>query len=180
MEYKMIHDFIVFEDGRVYKPAIKPSKKHRDYLTVSHNGETYLVHRLIAEAYIPNPDNKPYINHIDGNGNNNAVCNLEWVTPGENVKHAWATGLIPRRHLTERRPLKYRLRYKTIRFTNRIKEVRRIKGMTQSELAIGANLSRQYICCLENGKCGAKRETLNKIAAALGCSVSDLVEEQEE
>ena len=51
------------------------------------------IHRLLAEYFIPNPDNKPCINHKDGNKLNNSLDNLEWVTISENTKHAYANKL---------------------------------------------------------------------------------------
>ena len=56
--------------------------------------EKKLIHRLVAEHFIENPLRKPYINHIDNNPENNHYSNLEWVTNGENVKHAYDNNLI--------------------------------------------------------------------------------------
>ena len=56
-------------------------------------GTTYPVHRLVALAFIPNPHDHPVVNHKDGNGLNNSVENLEWVSPSQNTQHAHDTGL---------------------------------------------------------------------------------------
>ena len=68
------------------------------YEDIKLNGVTYKVHRLVAQAFIPNPDNLPQVNHIDGNKKNNKVSNLEWCDNSYNQKHAWDNNLQPIRH----------------------------------------------------------------------------------
>ncbi|MBC1286901.1 HNH endonuclease [Listeria booriae] len=62
-------------------------------LLVNGKQTRYSVHRLVAQTFIPNPDDKREVNHIDGNKMNNHASNLEWVTPQENVQHSFAIGL---------------------------------------------------------------------------------------
>lgn len=59
------------------------------------NGKTkkHYIHRLVAEAFIPNPDNLPEVNHIDCNKNNNSVDNLEWCNRKDNLNHSYENGL---------------------------------------------------------------------------------------
>ncbi len=81
-------------ENRILKP--REDIKNRS-LSVSlwKNGKnrSHLIHRLVAETFIPNPDNKPEVNHIDGDRHNNKLDNLEWTTKQENMQHAFRTGL---------------------------------------------------------------------------------------
>ncbi|QHZ59760.1 HNH endonuclease [Alteromonas phage vB_AmeM_PT11-V22] len=67
---------------------------YRVRLCVSRVKYSRSVHRMVAEAFIPNPENKPEVNHIDGNRLNNMLENLEWNTRKENMEHATREGLI--------------------------------------------------------------------------------------
>ena len=66
---------------------------HRVRVTIEREKMSLKVHREVAKAFIPNADNLPQVNHIDGNKNNNTVNNLEWVSNKENAHHAIAHGL---------------------------------------------------------------------------------------
>ena len=83
--------------GLMCKYNKKTGKMSKGYYSVvlCHNGKKYSkpVHVLVAEAFIPNPENKSQVNHINGKTLDNNLNNLEWVTPSENVQHAHITGL---------------------------------------------------------------------------------------
>ena len=89
--------YIAYPDGKISKLDGTPLKKYISpygYERVCINGKYWLVHRIVATVFIPNPDNKPQVNHIDGNKQNNDISNLEWVTPEENMRHASRMGLL--------------------------------------------------------------------------------------
>lgn len=93
-------DYSVSTEGIVRKDTtnyILSQSSQQDYkfVTLSINGKQkrMRVHRMVAETFLLNPENKPYVNHKDGNRGNNNLDNLEWVTPSENTQHAVNTGL---------------------------------------------------------------------------------------
>ena len=82
--------------NRTTGKLLKTWKTNRGYLKTGLSIDgicvKYSIHRLVAMAFIPNPDNKPCVNHIDSDITNNKVDNLEWVTPKENVHHSYLYG----------------------------------------------------------------------------------------
>ena len=96
---KGFSDYAVSDTGNIYSlkgrqaKLLKPVLTKSGYLNVSlcKNGTVYTkrVHRLVIEAFTPNKEHKPQINHIDGNKANNCIENLEWCTSSENLQHAY-------------------------------------------------------------------------------------------
>ena len=90
-------NYLVTVDGRVFSlhtmRFLKNFPKAGDYVYVKIGSKSHRVHRLVAQTYIPNPENLPQINHKDGNPLNNSLDNLEWCTAKDNNIHAIKTGL---------------------------------------------------------------------------------------
>lgn len=111
MENKLIiknyPNYVISNNGYVFNiktnkklVSRKTGSKHPQLAVTLHKsgvGKNYKVHRLVAEYFIPNPLNKPEVNHIDNNSFNNHVSNLEWVTGQENMKHAAVQGRLLRK-----------------------------------------------------------------------------------
>ena len=93
--YSVSEDGIIRNDNtnKILSQRIQQGYCHVG-LTINGKAKSCRVHRLVAQAFIPNPENKPYVNHIDGIRSNNNVENLEWCTPKENTQHAVKTGLM--------------------------------------------------------------------------------------
>ena len=92
MKTLSLSDYVITENGEIINnrngKKLKPQPNGKGYLRVSIGGKLQFIHRLVAEKYIPNPENKPQVNHKDGNKLNNSVDNLEWVSNMENRQHA--------------------------------------------------------------------------------------------
>lgn len=93
-DYYISHTGEVYSKFPPYRNAptryrkLNPWANKQGYKTITIKGKQYRVHRLVAQAFIPNPLNKPHVNHIDCNPSNNHVDNLEWCTPKENIAHS--------------------------------------------------------------------------------------------
>jgi hypothetical protein len=79
-------------EGKIMIPQLKKNYYEINLSKLS-DTKNYILHRLIAKAFIPNPLNKKEVNHINGIGTDNRIENLEWVTARENSLHAYRTGL---------------------------------------------------------------------------------------
>lgn len=95
--------YTIYEDGRIHNDTngkwIRGTSidNHNRYVKIHLGtdgaGKFLPLHRLVAQIFLPNPNNYPQVNHIDGNRYNNAASNLEWCTAKQNVRHCLDTGL---------------------------------------------------------------------------------------
>lgn len=86
--------YTMVKPERILKLYVNHNGYYVTNLTLNGKHKPYLLHRIMAKAFIPNRENKPCINHKDGIKTNNELCNLEWCTRAENNAHAWKTGLM--------------------------------------------------------------------------------------
>lgn len=103
-QIKDYSDYLVTVDGKIFslksmRFLSQNNKTKAGYPRVQMFNEYgfkwQTIHRLVAETYLPNPENKAQVNHMDGNKANNMLCNLEWMTQSENIQHSFDIGLRP-------------------------------------------------------------------------------------
>lgn len=139
--------YFVSKDGCIYskkakggefrelKGKIRKSGYREVLVTVKGVREFLLVHRVVAQSFIENPERKRTVNHIDGDKLNNTASNLEWATDSENLKHARDNGLL-----------------KTCKITMEVAEKIRGDNGTHAELSKKYKLSKTQIGYIRQGK----------------------------
>lgn len=130
--------------------SLTPRKVSLGYhgITLTKNGvrKQCLLHRIIAQTFIPNPENKPTVNHKDGNKQNNCVANLEWCTQKEQIKHAIETGLTT---------FKTGENARNVKLSNKaVSEIKWLleKGFSQSTIAGLYEIHQSHVSNIKSGK----------------------------
>ena len=141
-------DYSVSTEGEVRKDTtnyILSQSSQQDYkfVTLLINGQQkrMRVHRMVAMTFIENPDNKPYVNHINGIRYDNNVENLEWVTQSENIQHAVRTGLM--QNGRKKAVIQYNLNGDRMATFESASEAARQTGSSQSKITMCCKRQRE-------------------------------------
>ena len=161
---KNYENYIINEDGTVYsllrnkllKPSLSKCGYHSVELFNKHGSKRFLIHRLVAKAFIQNPFNLPQVNHKDENKTNNCINNLEWCTAKQNMNH----GTAPKRRIESRKWFYQSEKIKTIsrkngkvvckkvvQLTKNNIFVARFESIKQAATQLGINASAISYCC---------------------------------
>lgn len=130
--YKVSSDGKVISPNGIRKAEISQTGYWRIALWKNGKGKHFFVHRLVAMAFIPNPNNYEFVNHIDGNKLNNRAENLEWCNLSQNVQHAYRTGLI---HPATTKVIQYTMDFKKVKEWNSIREACESLGLNHANIA---------------------------------------------
>lgn len=160
------NDYVIHSNGEIFRKAIiiKAKRKHGlvnyklkgKQIKITKNKSGYMVfgvggrkgksvylHRLLAKTFIPNPENKPYVNHIDNDPSNNRLDNLEWCTQRENIHHAMKQGRMPTGDKTGTAKLNW----------EKIKTIRSLyKTQTQTQIALKFGIGQDNVSRIINNK----------------------------
>lgn len=141
-------DYSVSSEGEVKKDISnyilsQSSQQGYKFVMLLINGcqKRMRVHRMVAQTFISNPKNKPYVNHINGNRSDNNVENLEWVTPAENTQHAVATGLM--NNSRKRAVIQYNLKGEKMATFESASEAARQTSSAQSKISMCCQRQRE-------------------------------------
>lgn len=136
-----------------HKRLLKPYRDGKGYMAVAlcKNGvpETKLVHRLVAAAFISNPENKATVNHINGVKTDNRIENLEWASQSENNKHAYDTGLSKAKRNAGNNNGRAKLTNSDVA---EIRELLKNKELKQKDIAIRYGVHPTCIGAIKKGK----------------------------
>ncbi|MDV4025591.1 endodeoxyribonuclease [Elizabethkingia anophelis] len=134
--------------SKILKSIITSTGYPRVHLSKEGAKNKVSVHRIVAIAFIDNPDNKPQVNHINGIKTDNTVGNLEWVTSLENISHSWNTGLSKAKKSEDSSNCKLN--------TSTVLEIKKLlkesNGKNQLLLAKQFGISQATISMINNGK----------------------------